>query len=100
MKALVVFIISKLLIDRILFPYFYCTVTTRTEIMFCAMNSYETADHIKKNFRNFNNSTVITVIGPSTAVSSISVTKVHNLSQRHIIKFTKNIAFFIAHPSP
>ena len=46
-----------------------------------------------------NNSTVTTVIGPSTAVSSISVTKVHNFSQRHIMKFMKNIAFFIAHPS-
>ena len=47
-----------------------------------------------------NKPTVITVIGPSTVVSSISVTNVHNFSQRHIIKFTKNIAFFIAHPSP
>ena len=47
-----------------------------------------------------NNSTVITVIGPSTAVSSIIVTKVHNFCQRHIIKFTKNIAFSIAHASP
>ena len=47
-----------------------------------------------------NNSTVISVIGPSTAVSSISVTKSYNVSQRHIIKFTKNIAFLIAHPSP
>ena len=47
-----------------------------------------------------NNSTVITVIGPNTAVSSISVTKNYNFSHRHIIKFTKNIAFLIAHPSP
>ena len=47
-----------------------------------------------------NNSAVITVIGPSAAVSSISVTKVHNFSQRHVIKFMKNIAFFTAHPSP
>ena len=36
-----------------------------------------------------NNSTVMIFIGPSTAVSSISVRKVHNFSQRHIIKFTK-----------
>ena len=47
-----------------------------------------------------NNSTVITTIGPSTAVSSISITKVHNFSQRHIIKFMKNITLFIVHPSP
>ena len=36
-----------------------------------------------------NNSAVMIFIGPSTAVSSISVRKVHNFSQRHIIKFTK-----------
>ena len=46
-----------------------------------------------------NNSTVITVIGLSTAVSSIIVTEVHNFSQSHIVKFTKNIAFFIRHQS-
>ena len=47
------FTISKLLLDQILFPYFYETVTTRTAIILSVISSYQTADHTKKIFRNF-----------------------------------------------
>ena len=48
MKALVVFTISKLLLDQIIFPFFYYTVTARTEIMFSLISSYETFNHTKQ----------------------------------------------------
>ena len=46
-KALVVFTISKLLLERILFPHFYYKVTTRTEIMFCHKQLRDRRPHQK-----------------------------------------------------
>ena len=71
-----------------------------TLVQYDAVNGVRSSSAPKIILNLVSNSTVTTVIGPSIAVSSISVTKVHNFSQRHIIKFTKNIAFFIADPSP
>ena len=50
-------------------------------------------------FNIFNNSTIITIIGTNTGISGIKVTVIHHPPERFIVKFTKNIKFFLTnHP--